>query len=83
MERGSIYPSWRYHKTEPPVLCENAEQDAALGSNWSDKDIREISPNEPLSTENSVENLDLSEKTDLVPTSDAVGPKKRGRKSKA
>jgi hypothetical protein len=42
MERGSIYPSWRYHKTEPPVLCEGPEQDAQLGDEWSDEDIREF-----------------------------------------
>lgn len=41
MKRGSIYPSWRYHATEPPVLCQSADQDDALGADWSDEDIRQ------------------------------------------
>ena len=44
MKRGSIYPSWRYHKTEPPVLCADAKHDAELGDEWSDEDIREVAP---------------------------------------
>lgn len=40
MERGSIYPSWRYHKTEAPELCRTPERDAEMGDDWSDADIR-------------------------------------------
>lgn len=40
MARGDIYPSWRYHRTDKPVICQNAEQDAQLGDEWSDEDIR-------------------------------------------
>lgn len=82
MERGSIYPSWRYHRDGRSVLCEGPEQDEQLGSNWSDRDIRDFSPKAPISVENSVENVDVSEKPALVPTSDGVGtPKKRKPKA--
>lgn len=47
MKRGSIYPSWRYHKTDPPVLCADAAHDAELGDEWSDEDIREVAPETP------------------------------------
>ena len=30
------YPTWRYHKDQPPVLVETAEQDKALGKGWAD-----------------------------------------------
>lgn len=40
MERGSIYPSWRYHPDGSAVLCHDAKQDAELGDAWSDRDVR-------------------------------------------
>lgn len=36
MERGTIYPSWRYHRTADPVLCNDAAHDAELGDEWAD-----------------------------------------------
>jgi len=39
MERGSIYPSWRYHVDGRSLLCKDAAQDAEL-EDWSDKDVR-------------------------------------------
>lgn len=39
MERGTIYPSWRYHKTHPPVLCNDAAHDAELGDEWNDTNV--------------------------------------------
>jgi hypothetical protein len=71
MERGSIYPSWRYHKTEPPVLCEGPEQDAQLGDEWSDEDIREFGAPQ----------TDAPAEAPVEPP--AEEPKKRGRKAKA
>lgn len=46
MKTESVFPSWRYHKTEPPLLCQTAEQAAKLGSEWSDKDIRQAGVDE-------------------------------------
>lgn len=74
MKRGDIYPSWRYHATEPPVLCQDAEQDAQLGSEWSDADIRVFEAINGVPV--------LSD--DEHPAGDIVdAPKKRGRKPKA
>jgi hypothetical protein len=39
MERGSIYPSWRYHVDGRSVKCLDASQDADL-ADWSDEDVR-------------------------------------------
>ena len=36
MERGSIYPSWRYHRTEKPELCHTPERDTEMGDEWND-----------------------------------------------
>jgi len=30
------YPTWRYHKTEDPVRCQDAEAVKALGPGWTD-----------------------------------------------
>lgn len=73
MERGSIYPSWRYHTTEAPVLCLDAAQDAALGHDWSDEDIRVFPQAGDVAAETSI--------AEDAPTAEA--PKKRGRKPKA
>lgn len=35
-KKNDFYPSWRYHRTEKPRLVQNAEADAALGSDWAD-----------------------------------------------
>jgi len=43
MERGSIYPSWRYHVDGRSLLCKDAAQDAEL-EDWSDKDVRWQAP---------------------------------------
>ena len=67
MERGSIYPSWRYHKSLGSVLCTGPEHDKELGDEWSDEDIREFgAPADPVESVEAVEE-----------------PKKRGRKPKA
>ena len=29
------FPKWKYHKTEPAVIVESAEEEAALGKGWS------------------------------------------------
>lgn len=69
MKRGAIYPSWRYHRTESPVLCQSAEQDAELGDDWSDEDIRQAGVDEKAR---------LS--ADEAPETDEAPPPKRGRK---
>lgn len=74
MERGSIYPSYRYHPDGRSVRCESKEQDAALGDEWSDKDVRGVSIDTP-STDDTA---------DVVPPADGQDArKKRGRKPKA
>lgn len=76
-ERGSIYPSWRYHATEPPTLCLDAAHDARLGDDWSDKDIRVL--NVPAELNHTP--IDFDEAAP-APMTDA--PKKKpGRKPKA
>ena len=35
-ETHGIYPTWRYHKTEPAVIVNSYEEDQALGKGWSD-----------------------------------------------
>lgn len=40
MERGSLYPSWRYHPDGRSQLVTTADQDAALTPDWSDADVR-------------------------------------------
>lgn len=47
MERGSIYPSWRYHADGRSQLCKDAAQDAEL-SDWSDDDVRGTINGTPL-----------------------------------
>ena len=39
MERGTIYPSWRYHTDGRSLLCRDAAHDAEL-ADWSDDDVR-------------------------------------------
>lgn len=39
-ERGSIYPSWRYHPDGRSTLCTSPDEDDALGEEWSDRDVR-------------------------------------------
>lgn len=48
MERGSIYPSWRYHADGRSTLCLTRAQDAELGNDWSDADIRGSHPDAPV-----------------------------------
>lgn len=73
MERGSIYPSWRFHPTFSPVLCLTAEQDAELGDDWADSPAAFIAEPEPIP--------DAVDESDPHTPEDA--PKKRGRKPKA
>ncbi len=30
----NTYPSWRYHRTEQPVVVNNPDEEAALGAGW-------------------------------------------------
>ena len=40
MERGTIYPSWRYHPSGQSRLIHHAAEDDALTPDWSDRDVR-------------------------------------------
>jgi hypothetical protein len=54
MERGSIYPSWRYHVDGRSVKCLDAAQDADL-EDWSDKDVRGQVNGTPIDFDETVE----------------------------
>jgi hypothetical protein len=49
MERGSIYPSWRYHPSGASKLIRTVAEDAALEPEWSDADVRLSAAPEPVS----------------------------------
>ena len=72
MERGTIYPSWRYHVDGRSVLCRDAAQDADL-EDWSDADVRDFSPKQPISTHVNAKKVGFDAHVDLVPTPDGVG----------
>ena len=36
MSEENVYPSWRYHKTEPAQIVYSLEEDNALGTEWAD-----------------------------------------------
>lgn len=48
MERGSIYPSWRYHADGRAELCLTPARDEEMGADWSDADIRLIGDRAPV-----------------------------------
>lgn len=82
MERGSIYPSWRFHPDGRSALCLDAVQDNALGEAWSDADVRshagpEVTMAQAL--ESSAPAIDAAPD----PPVDDPTPQKRGRKPKA
>lgn len=83
MERGSIYPSWRYHRTEEPVLCTDAAHDAELGDDWNDTnvwpDASEPDWNKPVDEPKRAERSPTIESEVYV----VSNPLKRGRKPKA
>lgn len=31
-----LYPSWRYHRTEPARIVDTPEEDSELGEGWAD-----------------------------------------------
>ena len=35
-ESKTVYPTWRYHKTETAVIVQDEAEDKALGKGWSD-----------------------------------------------
>ena len=76
MKRGSIYPSWRYHKTDPPVLCADAAHDAELGDEWSDADIRDFT-SAPAAAE-----ATTAPAEDSAPKTPKAVAKKRGTRKK-
>lgn len=70
MDRGSIYPSWRYHADGRSELCLTPERDAEMGADWSDKDIRQTS---------AVVVDTPALETPSVPETSEAAPKRRGR----
>lgn len=73
MERGTLYPAWVYHKTEAPRLVNTAEEDAALGPDWSNTPATFAEPDLPVSE--GIADAEIAQADEA--------PKKRGRKSKA
>ena len=64
MKRGELYPSWRYHQTEAPVLCRSKAQDDELGDEWSDA---------PFPSGDVLESAQ-------TPEAESDAPKKKGKK---
>jgi hypothetical protein len=74
MERGSIYPSWRYHPDGRAELCLGKDRDDEMGAEWSDEDVRftKINAGEPSP----------APEPEPEPSSDEVEPPRRGRPRK-
>lgn len=36
MAEEKVFPSWRYHKSEPAVVVNSEEEEQALGKGWAD-----------------------------------------------
>lgn len=83
MKRGEIFPSWRYHPDGRSTLCETAEQDALLGDEWSDDDVRSHA-GPAVTIYKALEGVSAPSATVADETADDLEPpKRRGRKPKA